>query len=109
MLGLIPLTPFHPIWDGVSIDIRHWHFHRRLYERYSIILRPGEFADIFEKAVKKKKKAFHKTDRSRVHSVFVRSAQEMVFVVADERSLITVLTPAMAHAKARACGPKRSG
>jgi hypothetical protein len=33
----------------------------------------------------------------------------MVFVVADERSLITVLTPAMAHAKARACGPKRSG
>lgn len=35
-------SAFDPRWDGASIPERDWHFHRRLFERYGIVLLPGE-------------------------------------------------------------------
>lgn len=31
-------------WFGKPIPERHWHFHRRLLERYDIVLAPGKFS-----------------------------------------------------------------
>lgn len=41
-------SDFDPRWLGRSIPERHWHFHRRLLERYGIILAPGEFGEMIK-------------------------------------------------------------
>lgn len=37
---------FDPHWSGKSIPKYHWHFHRQLFERYGIVLAPGEFSEM---------------------------------------------------------------
>lgn len=37
---------FDPLWNGKSIPKYHWHFHRQLFERYGIVLAPGEFSEM---------------------------------------------------------------
>jgi hypothetical protein len=42
------------VWeDGAHIPRCHWHFHRRLRERYGIVLEPGEFGMIVRQFKKK--------------------------------------------------------
>lgn len=97
MPSVPPFVPFDPLWEGASIPQEHWHFHRRLLERYGIVLRPGEYARLHKKAVVKKQKAFCRTGNTRVHRIFLHGVQEIVFVVVDDRSLISVLKPADAR------------
>ncbi len=96
---MIPLVPFHPVWDGVSIPSEQWHFYRRLYERYGIVLRPGEYSRLYKKAVVEKKDLFVHARRGRIHRIFLHGAQEHVFVVVGKRVLITALEPGAAHKK----------
>ncbi len=37
---------FDPRWEGASIPDNQWHFHKRLLERYGIVLGPGEYSQI---------------------------------------------------------------
>jgi len=37
---------FDLLWNGKSIPKYHWHFHRQLFERYGIVLAPGEFSEM---------------------------------------------------------------
>lgn len=94
-----PFYPFHPIWEGASIPLQDWHFHRRLLEHYGIVLRPGEYAKIFNEAVVKKKRCYCNAGKNRVHIAYVVGPQESVFVLANDETLITVLTPIHAERK----------
>jgi len=92
-----PFYPFHSIWKGASIAREDWHFHIRLWERYGIVLRPGEYTRIYDKAVVKKMKPIVVTHRGRIHPVFLYGPQETIYVVANDRHLVTVLTPSQAY------------
>jgi hypothetical protein len=35
---------FDPRWQAAAIPSCHWHFHRRLLERYGLVLAPGDFS-----------------------------------------------------------------
>lgn len=83
-----------PRWVGVAIFQEHWHFHRRLLERYGIVLAPGEFSRIVNAI--ESGRAVRIIDHGGgkgVYSVRVQSAGERVFVLADGRHLITAMTP----------------
>ena len=37
------------IWEGASIPAEHWHFHRRIFERYRMVLPPGAFSKMLRR------------------------------------------------------------
>jgi hypothetical protein len=37
------------IWEGASIPAEHWHFHRRVFERYRMVLPPGAFSKMLRR------------------------------------------------------------
>jgi hypothetical protein len=83
-----------PIWIGASIPQEHWHFHRRLWQRYWIVLGPGEFSAIL-RAIRRRKAVLieKRSKKVAVYSVRLPAWDERVFVVATRQWLITVLPP----------------
>lgn len=39
-------SKYDPRWIGASIRKDYWHFYRQLFQRYRLILAPGEFSKI---------------------------------------------------------------
>src|SRR5262249_33641850 len=77
-------THFNKRWLDALIPAEHWHFHRQLLRRYSIVLAPGDFSAIVM-AIQK--------GRARL-SVRIPSIGDRVYVlVAGSRHAITVLPP----------------
>ncbi|HEY1925843.1 MAG TPA: hypothetical protein VGG92_00100 [Caulobacteraceae bacterium] len=83
-----------PRWEGASIGKEHWHFHRRLWDRYSIILAPGEFTMILTAIRTGEALLVERRGRgTAVYSFRVPSCGERVYVVAAGHALVTVLPP----------------
>jgi hypothetical protein len=83
---------FDERWNGASIPRNHWHFHRRLFERYAIVLAPGEYSGLLKdikggyvQLVKKR------ASRPSIYCVWIRSADQRVFLIASRHRLFTVL------------------
>lgn len=91
-----PFYPFHSMWEGARIPFEDWHFHRRLYERYGIVLRPGEYGHLLKKVRNKAGIYYHSKDGVRVHRIYLHGAMEDVFVVANDSTLITAIDPMQA-------------
>lgn len=53
-----PLRHWHHLWLGQSIPQEHWHFHRRLHERYDgLVLRPGVFSKLCRRILTRHRRA----------------------------------------------------
>lgn len=77
---------FDARWDGASIPREHWHFHRRLLERYGLVLQPGEYSKIVKKLAKGKWFFIGPVKRGgAVYKVFTRSAPKGFFIVVTGR------------------------
>ena len=37
------------VWEGAFIPLEHWHFHRRVFERYRMVLSPGAFSKMLRR------------------------------------------------------------
>ena len=81
---------FDPRWDGAVIRIRTWHFHRRLLERYGIVLGPGEFSAIQNAVFSGKAPLVQRRANGNLHWVKVESAAKGIYVLARGKKLITV-------------------
>ena len=85
---------FDDRWLGKSIPQRDWHFHRRLLERYGIVLAAGEFAamsrDIKHGAALPIMKL---TPRKVIYSVRIERVRERIYVVSDGRQIFTAQPP----------------
>ncbi|MGO4716923.1 hypothetical protein [Bradyrhizobium sp. 2TAF24] len=92
-MGTIPIR-FDERWNGASIPIEHWHFHRRLFSRYGIVLEPGEFSGII-KDIKKKRADLVQRKRlgAAVYLVHLRSSDALVYVLALGSRLLTAYPP----------------
>lgn len=88
---------FDARWLGKSIPERHWHFHRRLLERYDIILAPGEFSEMLKDIASKRAPIVQRRSaKSAVYLVRNRRLFERYFVLVTNGELRTALPPSKA-------------
>src|ERR1700744_2656643 len=88
------LDGLDPRWEGAAIGKEHWHFHRRLWDRYSIILAPGEFTLIVSAIRTGEALLVERRGRkTAVYSIRVPSCGERGHVVAAGHALVPVLPP----------------
>lgn len=86
--------PFCSRWEGVRIPLREWHFYRRLYQRYRVVLGPGEFSMIVRQIRSSTAPIVRdKSGRRRMHPVKIPSANVVVFVVSNGRMPVTAWPP----------------
>ncbi|GIQ74543.1 hypothetical protein [Bradyrhizobium sp. RD5-C2] len=83
---------FDPRWEGASIPSEHWHLHRRLLERYGIVLAPGEFSKI---ATDIRKRRAHlvevRPDGTGVYCAKIDSVGIYIFIGTKNGRMITIL------------------
>lgn len=86
--------PYDERWNGASIDLEHWHFHKQLYERYGIIMGPGDFSHM--KNGLRKGKALFIREIARHRAIYrwrIKSTGEIIFVVAHRDRVFTAYPP----------------
>lgn len=85
---------FDPRWLGKSIPQRHWHFHRRLLERYEIVLAPGEFSEMLKDIASGKAPLVRRRSaKTAIYLVRNRRLFERYFVLVKDGQVRTVLPP----------------
>lgn len=83
-----------PRWVGAAIQRQFWHFYSQLYERYGIVLAPGEFK-IIRRAISDGEALLieRRGPKQAIYSVRIPSAGERVYVLAAGGNLITAWPP----------------
>lgn len=83
-----------PRWVGAVINQDRWHFHRRLLERYGIVLAPADYSRISRSIAHGETPLIEpKPDGTAVYLVRVPSSGALVFVAAKQNGeLITALS-----------------
>jgi len=85
---------FDARWLGKSIPERHWHFHRRLLERYNIVLAPGEFSDMIKDIASGRAPLIQRRSaKSAIYLVRNRRLFERFFVLVASGEIRTALPP----------------
>ena len=93
---------FDARWLGKSIPERHWHFHRRLLERYGIVLAPGEFSQMLKDiATGRAPVVKRRSARSAIYMVRNTRLWERFFVLVTNGDVRTVLPPSRTLKRAR--------
>lgn len=87
------LDGLDPRWIGTVIRKDHWHFHRRLWDRYSIILGPGEFSTIITAIRTGRAVLVERRGKRAISSIRLASRNERIYVLAVGRTLVTALRP----------------
>ncbi len=79
---------------GAVIDARQWHFHRRLFQRYGIVLGPADYSRI-AKTIARRRVPFidRRPDGSAVYLVQVPSSGALVFVAAKPNGVLITALP----------------
>ena len=98
---------FDARWLGKSIPERHWHFHRRLLERYGIVLAPGEFSQMLKDiATGRAPLVQRRSAKSAVYLVRNRRLFERYFILMTNGEIRTALPPSKALRRARRALPE---
>jgi hypothetical protein len=85
---------FDPRWNNTMIPADHWHFHRRLLERYGVVLRPGDFSAIRAAIRSEEAMAARRRAGGTVFAVRVKGLRKRIYVVAcGGGRLLAVLPP----------------
>ncbi|MBO6716559.1 MAG: hypothetical protein JJ913_01245 [Rhizobiaceae bacterium] len=86
---------FDPRWLGAAIPAKHWHFHRRLYAHYRIILAPGDFGSLLRDVQRGRARWLQDLgDGKELFAVRIRTGFERIYVVVKQRRyVVTVLPP----------------
>jgi hypothetical protein len=93
---------FDTRWLGKSIPERHWHFHRRLLERYDIVLAPGEFSEMLKDIASGRAPLIRRrSTKSAIYSIRNRRLYERYFVLVTDGEVRTALPPSKALKRLR--------
>lgn len=99
---------FNKRWLGKSIPERHWHFHRRLLERYDIVLAPGEFSEMLRDIASGRAPLVQlRSIRRAVYLVRNRRLFERHFVLVTISEVRTASPPSKALRRARRALPEQ--
>lgn len=87
--------------EGWAVHKKDWHFHRRLFERYGVVLKHEEFDRITTEAMNGRR-LWEKVSHSERSICALRLRRALVYVVINEAGkLITALTPGEHKARAQ--------
>jgi hypothetical protein len=86
---------FDQRWIGAFIGVAEWHFHRRLWQRYSIVLGVGEFKKIIRDIESGRSPRLESREGGGVYSVRIRSAKQRVLILAIDGLPRTAWPPHM--------------
>lgn len=81
---------FDDRWLGAFIPADHWHFHRRLYERYKIVLGPGEYSKLLSD-LENGRSQMVQPRRGGSAIVAVKIQKQRVYLIAKGRYVMTVM------------------
>ena len=87
---------FDQRWDGVVIPAGAFHFHRRLWERYGVVLGPGHYSKIMKQIQRKRAIAieFDQDRGTTVYGIYLPgSSNRVALIVSDGRHLVSALPP----------------
>ena len=77
-------------WVGVAIPCASWHFHRRLFERYGIVLAPGDYSDMVKQIKKGKAQLLRRGyEDEALYCVEVKSLGQLIYVIGRKDALIS--------------------
>jgi hypothetical protein len=83
---------FDERWLGKAIPQHHWHFHKRLLERYGIVLGPGEFSQMMKDIESGRAIEVRRTGKDRVvYSILNTRIYERYFVLVSGGHVVTAL------------------
>jgi hypothetical protein len=87
-------TSFDSRWNRAFIPKHHWHFHRRLYQHYRLVLGPGDFSRI-QKDIRSGHALLVESSSPKrfIYFVNVRNLHERIYVLSDGKRLITAWPP----------------
>lgn len=86
----------------MSIPKYHWHFHRQLWERYGIVLAPGEFSQMLRDIKTGRAVVIERlSDNRTIYMVRNKRLWERYFVVVRNAYIITALPPSKRLKKLR--------
>lgn len=78
----------------MSIPSYHWHFHRRLLERYGIILAPGEFSRMMRDIRSGRADLVERRPRGGIiYGVDIASVRRRIYVLMDGAWVISAWPP----------------
>ncbi|WP_157215932.1 hypothetical protein [Flavisphingomonas formosensis] len=81
-------------WNGVAIPAEHWHFHRRLLDRYGVVLGPGDFSNMMDGLRSGKALLIREKGKGRaLYQWRVKSTAELIFIVAGRNKVFTAYPP----------------
>lgn len=104
---MIDKDDFDTRWLGKSIPERHWHFHRRLLERYGIVLAPGEFSQMLKDIASGNAALVQRrSTKSAVYLIRNRRLWERFFVLVTDSEIRTALPHSKALRRARRALPE---
>lgn len=83
---------FDERWLGASIPADRWHFHRRLLERYAIVLGPGEYSKMI-RDLKGGQFQLVQSRRGGLAIVAVKVQRTRVYLIANGHHVMTALPP----------------
>lgn len=90
-------------WLRAAIPQHQWHFFRRVFEHYRIVLAPGDFSTMLKDI--KQGRALWLMDQGNgtaIYSVVIQSVFERIYVVvAGKRHVVTALPPSREMKKLR--------
>jgi hypothetical protein len=66
-----------------------------------MVLGPGEYSKLRAKAIVKKEGLYYASGNTRVHKLFLEGRSKPIYVLADDKSLISVFLPSHATRKRR--------
>jgi hypothetical protein len=81
---------FDPRWIGACIYKQNWHFHRRLFARYGVVLAPGQFSQIIADIRRGRAHLVKaKGKRGSIYSVRIKAIGGRVYIFAIDGVPIT--------------------
>lgn len=85
---------FNKRWTGARIPKRHWHFHRKLWIRYGLVLAPGEFSQMLHDIKSGYAKLIEtRSSKMAIYSVRIDRVDERIYVLSDSKNVITAWPP----------------
>jgi hypothetical protein len=81
-------------WIGAAIQCSNWHFHRQLFERYGIVLPPGEFTYIARTIEAGEAMLIEERAKGQaIYAIRLPTSKERIYVLAKGQALITAWPP----------------
>lgn len=74
-------------WNGAKIHKKQWHFHRRLFERYKIVMDVGEYSNMMKLIQDQKAIKIGRTKNGIIYGFRIKSTHKRFAILVNKHNL----------------------